>query len=69
VDSSWSRTIERLNVVSGKKVISKLSSWTTENYGVSFGVDTLLHAIQANEIEKEIIDVVNSIENSIKLNK
>lgn len=68
VDSAWSTTTKRLSIVSGKKVISKLSSWSTENYGVSFGANTLLYEIKATELEQEVIDVVSSIENSIKLN-
>jgi hypothetical protein len=69
VEKSWRTTSERLCVVSGKKTISKLSSWATENYGVSFGVNTLLYEIQLHELEQEFIDVISAIENTIKLIK
>lgn len=67
VESSWSTTSERLRVVSGKKTISKLSSWAKKKYGVSFGANTLLYEIQLSELEQEIIDVIGAIENSKKI--
>jgi hypothetical protein len=66
IDNSWATISERLCVVSGKETISKLSSWATENYGVSLGANTLLYEIQLSELEQEIIDTVSTIENSKK---
>ncbi len=68
VENSWSTITKRLNVVSGKKIISKLSSWSSENYGVSFGANTLLSEIRLSELEKEILHVINSIENTMNFN-
>lgn len=66
VESYWTTISDRLCVVSGKETISELSSWATKNYGVSFGVSTLLYEIQLSELEQEIIDVISAIENSCK---
>jgi len=68
VESFWETISERLCVVSGKQTISKLSAWATEVYGVSLGANTLLNEIQLNELDQELVDVIKSIEKSIKLN-
>ncbi len=68
VDSSWALNTDRLSVVSGKKVISKLSSWAAEDFGVSFGANTLLHEMQVGELDQEVVNLVIAIENSTKLN-
>lgn len=67
VENSWTTYSERLCVVSGKETISMLSSWSTEKFGVSFGANTLLYEIQRHELEQELVDVIEKIENSIKL--
>ncbi|MBA4320248.1 MAG: ATP-dependent endonuclease [Flavobacterium sp.] len=69
VENSWATISERLSIISGKKTISKLSSWSTKNYGVSFGANTLLYEIQLSELEQEIIDVIRAIENTVKFMK
>jgi len=67
VDSSWASSSDRLNIVSGKRVISRLSSWATEDFGVSFGANTLLHEIQVGELAEEVVDLVAAIEKNTKL--
>jgi len=69
VEASWKTNPERLSVISGKKTISKLSSWATINYGVSFSVNALLHEIKLHEVEKEIIAVIRAIEKTERLIK
>lgn len=68
VEMNWSSNKERLSVVSGKKMISELSKWSSGKYHVSFGSTTLLHEIQSNELDQEIINLISSIENSELLN-
>ena len=53
--------------MSGKRVISRLSSWATEDFGVSFGANTLLHEIQVGELAEEVVDLVAAIEKNTKL--
>ncbi len=62
VDQFWSPTSKRLHVISGKKMISKLSSWADDNFGVSFGATTLLYAIEPHELDEEITGIVRAIE-------
>lgn len=68
VKAHWSNVPERLNIVSGKKMISKLSSWLNDEINVSFSSSTLLYEIKRHEIDEEVISVVQSIENSTKFN-
>jgi hypothetical protein len=48
-------------------MLSKLSEWGQENYGVSFGIITLLAEIKINEVHQELIQVIKAIENSSKI--
>lgn len=66
VKDNWSSVTKRLCVVSGKKVISKLSSWMNEEINVSFSASTLLYEIRLHELDQEIISVVKAIEGSRK---
>lgn len=62
VDQFWTTTSQRLHIISGKKMISKLSSWADNNFGVSFGATTLLYAMEFHELDIEIKTVVSAIE-------
>ena len=55
VRNHWSSVSKRLCLVSGKKVISKLSSWMKAEINVSFSVNTLLYEIKRHELDQEII--------------
>ena len=53
-----------LPLASGKALLSDLSTWATEKYGVSFGPAGILHALRREEIAEELGKVVAAIENS-----
>lgn len=64
IRESW-RTVEgRLSRVSGKKVLSEISSWAQAKYGVSFGTMALAREVRANELPAEMIEVLKAIESS-----
>jgi len=67
VRNHWSSVSKRLCLVSGKKVISKLSSWMKAEINVSFSVNTLLYEIKRHELDQEIVSTVKAIETSAKL--
>ncbi len=64
VNSRWTTNSEKLHVISGKTIISELSKWATESFGVSFSSSALLNEIQRNEIDQEIVAIITKIEKS-----
>jgi predicted ATPase len=68
VYSKWTSNPGKSHIISGKKMISELSKWSTDTCGVSFGTNALLHEIKKNELDQEIIDFISKIENSEKNN-
>ncbi len=52
----------KLSVVSGKTLLSRLSSWAQTDYGISIGGVTLARAFRAAEIPHEVREVLTSIQ-------
>lgn len=50
-----------LGVVSGKEVLSRLSTWSHENFGVSFGVNSVVRAMKRDEVDAELEQLVRAI--------
>lgn len=67
VKPRWTTLTGRLELVSGKKVISLLSSWSKEEYGVSFSSSKIAGQLKKEEINKELLYVINRIENNESL--
>ena len=53
---------ERLAMVSGKTLVSRLSDWAQKNYGVSIGAMALARAFRTTEIPDEMRAIITSIE-------
>lgn len=53
-----------LSIVSGKALLSDLSSWSSSTYGASFGARGILNALQRAEVAEELGKVVTAIEHS-----
>lgn len=64
VDEAWSSENGKLNICSGKEVISKMSGWSNEKYGVSFSSKSLARIMTVDEIPKEMKGVIHSLENN-----
>lgn len=64
IDEAWLSEDGRLSICSGKEVISKLSGWSNERYGVSFSSKSLAHIIAITEIPNEMKEVIYSLENN-----
>jgi len=62
VDSEWNSLENKLSLVSGKDVISKLSKWTQDNYKVSLSPERIAKELNVDEISKEMVAVLKSIE-------
>ncbi len=51
-----------LSIISGKEIISQMSSWSQNNYKVSFSPIALLNELHKSEIDKEVLSIICSIE-------
>ena len=52
----------RLHAVSGKALLSPLSAWAQEQYGVAIGAMALARAFRASELAQELRDIITNIE-------
>lgn len=55
-----------VDLVSGKSLLSKLSSWTKSEFGVSISTLSLVHSFRPSEVEPELRAIITSIENCEK---
>lgn len=62
VDNIWGNKEQRRSIVCGKDVISKLSLWAQQTYGVILSGERILRTMKQTEVDREIYDVVSSIE-------
>jgi len=51
-----------VDLVSGKEILSQLSTWSQARFGVSFGAISLAKEIQSSELDAEIRRVIEAIE-------
>lgn len=63
VQPHWTTLDGRLTLVSGKKLISLLSFWSKDMYGVSFNSSKIARELQIHEIREEIRQFITKIEN------
>jgi hypothetical protein len=62
VDGAWSSLQGKLEVVSGKSLISLLSTWSQNALGTSIGVAALLQSMRRDDVDDEVISVMTAIE-------
>jgi energy-coupling factor transporter ATP-binding protein EcfA2 len=62
VEGAWQTLEGKLSVVSGKQLLSALSSWSQATYGTSLSVGRLAAMMLANEVLAEVRGVVSAIE-------
>ncbi len=58
----WKTFDGRLSMVSGKEVISRVSKWSQDLYGVSLSASLIARQIKLEEIPNEVIQVISAIE-------
>lgn len=61
IDKYWLRTENKIHLVPGKKMISRLSEWAQKTYGINISIKSLIGEVKVEELDNEIIDVVNAI--------
>jgi len=62
LNKRWKTPEGRLSVVSGKEVISKLSTWSQKEYGISINASLLARTMNPSDIALEVVEVLNAIE-------
>jgi hypothetical protein len=63
LDPKWAQ--RKLSIVSGKALISRLSAWSHEHYGVALGAMAIAKAFRDSEIATEMRGVLTGIEEGL----
>lgn len=64
LDLKWSNGQEPLHRVSGKTLLSSLSAWSKERFGVSFGIAAILRALRREDLSSEVVALISSIQSN-----
>jgi hypothetical protein len=62
--TAWKTREGRWAVAPGKKIVSKLSNWAKDHYGVEFNPEQLARVLEPNEIAAEVPRVIDAIARS-----
>lgn len=65
IDDAWLTKEGRWSIVSGKTIISELSRWSQENFGISFSPLSILKEMRREEIASEVATVITAIERTL----
>jgi hypothetical protein len=69
IDPAWNSLEGQLSVVSGKILLSKLSEWSQDRFGVSFSARRVAREIRRCEIDPEMQNVILAIEQGCEFTK
>ena len=61
VKAAWKSQDARWAIAPGKEVLSRLSRWSYEAFGVGFGAEQIARELRAEEIDPEVIQVITAI--------
>jgi len=65
LDQRWQH--DKLHIVSGKAILSRLSAWTQEHWGATLGPMAIAKAFNRSEIPEEMQSILTSIEEGTAL--
>jgi predicted ATPase len=65
LDQRWQH--DKLHLVSGKEILSRLSAWTQEHYGTALGAMAIAKAFHPTEIPTEMRTIITNIEEGTTL--
>ncbi len=60
--AKWTSLSGKLEIVSGKAVLSQISAWAQRNYGVSLNAYVLAKTMLADELDAELVAVMTDLE-------
>jgi energy-coupling factor transporter ATP-binding protein EcfA2 len=63
VNEAWKTADGRLSIVPGKEVISRLSEWCQQEFGVSLSPALIARELRRDEISPEVVSILTAIEN------
>jgi AAA domain, putative AbiEii toxin, Type IV TA system len=61
VKEAWKSQESRWSVAPGKDLLSRLSRWSQETFGVGFGAEQIARELRKDEIAPEVIEVIAAI--------
>ncbi|HEY0715856.1 MAG TPA: AAA family ATPase, partial [Polyangia bacterium] len=61
VAARWETQEERWALAPGKEVLSRLSGWSQNNFGVAFGADAIARELRSVEVDAEVAEVVDAM--------
>lgn len=56
---------DKLSIISGKKILKRIKDWATNQYCVSFSLNTLAKEIKIDELDDEIKEIVRKIDQGL----
>jgi len=66
-DASWEDRDARWSIAPGKLVLSGLSGWAQDEFGVSFGPEQIARSLTKDEVDPEVVEVISAITESRSL--
>jgi predicted ATPase len=64
IDRCWDSLSGKIGVVSGKNLLSRLSGWGQNSFGISMGVSSILRILERSDLANELVAVMDAIENN-----
>ena len=61
VAARWETREERWALAPGKEILSRLSAWSQNNYGVAFGADAIARELRSDEVDAEVAEVLDAM--------
>jgi len=61
VTERWADRDQRWGLAPGKLVLSRLSAWSHDQYGVGFGPEQIARTLIPSEIDPEVVEVISAI--------
>lgn len=62
IDEAWASADGKFSLISGKLLLSKISEWSQDRFGVSFGTRRIARELKVYELSPEIKQVLPAIE-------
>jgi AAA domain, putative AbiEii toxin, Type IV TA system/AAA ATPase domain len=61
LDARWITRADSWAAAPGKKVIARLSEWSKDEFGVSFGAEQIARVLKPEEVAPEVVEVLTAI--------
>ena len=65
LDNEWNSIDKKLGIISGKKMLAKISEWSQKNYMVSLSARRIARYMEIQDLDSEVRSVISSIERGV----